>query len=435
MTPLLFLALAVSFTQSVVIVEPTTVATRFPSGTLPLNGKRYELADFSIEGVLGFHTDKNVTGKIVLVASNVEHHLDDIAFAAQQQGAIGAILMTTQSPPGWGMSRWHWLHPVGIPTVDVYYTDFASLAETAINKTVRIVSDGNPWLDMFSLPAVVAFTIVTGTPAVFLTVLSALAVVSSIRTRISYSLNSKAKYNMIKIVTHSLLLVTSMFLAARSIDYLGMSGLFGYVVSDFVTYIPVAVNYGNILLNVVLIIETMQTKHVAITGFVQNVTLYVILASLSIAIGIACIGMGISGHAQFTGPLATAVAGSFRLSTGILYIVTSTILISRIKKSNEKHQRNRKVSYNVYNLLVTGIATLCHGILVLTLPSYYNDTLGNAFFYWLESLLMLTIVALMLVPFIRSDLAGRTPSSVSDTSKGTSTASSFTRATQATPAP
>lgn len=220
----------------------------FESGTtMPF--ERYDRPVFSIYGNLTNYDDPDVYGKIVTVP--LEFDADLVVYELEQRGAIGVILMSTQLPVGWTFNFFRWRHQLTIPQVDVYYTDYGTIAMALYTNVSVVSTHPNPWQVVFSRANVLAMTVIFCPIFFVLFCISVWAFVDSVRS----TKNSKrgvfetAKGRRVFwAFNYGLLAIECVFYFLGSIDYNGMGGIYGYLAANLIAFIPVELSSGNIFL-------------------------------------------------------------------------------------------------------------------------------------------------------------------------------------------
>jgi hypothetical protein len=378
--------------------------TIFQSGTMPFY--RFDQPMFSVTANLTILGEEDIVGKIVLIP--IELHSDSKSYDMQLLGAVGAIIITTQYPPGWTFNKFEWKHQVSIPQVDVYYTDFQTLANY-IGYTVTIEDSPNPWQDVFSRTYVILMTLIWGGVFGILSLISGWAFIDSIPRAQRQKNNTKRVFSTFRSANYGLTFVQCLLFFIRNIDLNGISGIWGYAAANMISYIPVEINYANIFLYVVYLIEVMYKQNVRITGFVENKMLYVALSVICGAAGIVSISLtSFIQSSLATAIYSTTSSGVIRISSGLLFIIVTSILIHKMKKSRAIKKMNgekpRKISKIIYSLVVLGIAILAHGVLIVSILGYFDSPVGTGIFYWLESFLDAIIMTILVLPFVKSNI-------------------------------
>lgn len=404
MTKLVFICLS-----SVLLLCNATVTTEdgttFESGTMPFY--RFDTPRFNVSAHLTtLDAYPDVRGKIVAVP--FELHVDSTSYHLESAGAVGVIILTTQYPPGWTFNKFEWKYTVSIPQVDVYYTDFENLLTVYGGRTVTITDSPNLWQATFNRQFVLSMTLIGGGLFGALTLLSGWAFVDSVpRARRQRKDRMKKVFSTFRTVNYGLSFLQCSLLFVRYIDLNGTSGILGYAAANMLSYLPVQINYANVFLYVVYLIEIVYLENVTITGFVQNKMLYVALSVICGAAGIVSISLTVFVQGTLAMAIyATTSSGAIRISSGLLFIVASSLLIRKMNASrNQKKQRGeptKPISGIVYSLVVLGVAILLHGVLIVSILAYFNSPTGNAIFYWLEGLLDAIIMTILVLPFIKT---------------------------------
>ena len=416
MSYLLFITvLLLGVTTAEITIVTADNVTSFESGTMPFY--RFDQPRFNITGNLTMLGEEDIAGKIVMIP--FELHADSTTAQLELGGAIGVIILTTQYPPGWTFNKFEWKYQVSIPQVDLYYTEFEVLAKDYQGYMVTLTNSPNPWQQVFNRQYVLSMILICSAIFGTLTVLSCWAFIDSIPKVSKQKDNTKRIFNTFRSVNYGLTFVQCLLFLVRYIDLNGLTGIIGYANANMLSYIPVEINYANIFLYVVYLIEIIYKQNLKISGFVQNKMLYVALSVICCAAGI--ISISLTSFVQ--GSLATAIysttsSGVIRISSGLLFIIVTSLLIKKMKATNRKaEERAKPISIIVYSLVFLGIAIFLHGVLIVSILAYFNSPIGNAIFYWLEGLLDAIIMFILVLPFLKTTVLNMEDSLKSNSSK------------------